>query len=78
MCTNFFVFSSTLKNILLPCELNFTVVSSAVLVTAVSSIFSAATAVKTAITAAKADASVGQISILVVSTKLSTSGAILK
>ena len=37
------------------CELNFTD-EAAVLVTAVSSIFSAATAVKTSVTAAKADA----------------------
>ena len=44
----------TLKDILMRCELNFTDVA-AVLVTAVSSVFSAATTVKTTVTAAKTD-----------------------
>ena len=49
-----------LKDILLRCELNVTDVA-AVLVTAVSSLFSVATAVKTAVTAAKTDASATNI-----------------
>ena len=53
MHLSFILFS--LKVILLRCELNFTDIA-AVFVTAVSSVFSAAKAVKTAVIAAKADA----------------------
>ena len=49
------VLSTTLKDILLRCELNFTDVA-AVLVIGVSSVFSATTPVKIYVTAAKADA----------------------